>query len=145
MSGIWRWIEGITKLHFLMPRYAGNISPLFYLFITHDEHATQDQKQTDMIISRQADSLFQDQRYIQAAQAYAKCTRSFEYVALRFVDADEKDALRIYLSERLNRLPKAVSRADFKRVMALTMAYGAEHHPTNDVGDLADRDILEQM
>jgi hypothetical protein len=27
---------------------------------------------------------------------------------LRFVDADEKDALRIYLSERLDALPKTV-------------------------------------
>jgi hypothetical protein len=29
-------------------------------------------------------------------------------VTLRFVDADEKDALRIYLSERLDALPKTV-------------------------------------
>jgi hypothetical protein len=46
---------------------------------------------------------------LQAAKTYAECSRSFEFVALRFVDADEKDGLRVYLSERLARLDKNVS------------------------------------
>jgi len=63
-----------------------------------------------MVKSRQADNLFDQKRFLQAAQIYAQCSRSFEFVALRFVDADETDALRIYLSERLNRMPKSASR-----------------------------------
>lgn len=63
-------------------------------------------KQKDLVKSRQADNLFDQKRYLQAAQHYAECSRSFEFVALRFIEVDEKDALRIYLSERLNKLPK---------------------------------------
>lgn len=61
------------------------------------------------MLSRQGDWLFEQGRFIPAAQCYAKSSRSFEYVALRFVDADERDALRIYLSDRLDLLDKKVS------------------------------------
>ena len=61
------------------------------------------------MLSREADKLFELGRFILAAQTYAKSSRSFEYVAMRFVDVDERDALRIYLSERLDRLDKKVS------------------------------------
>ncbi|KAJ9114050.1 hypothetical protein QFC22_005870 [Naganishia vaughanmartiniae] len=63
-------------------------------------------KQRDLVKSRQADAFFDAQKYLQAAQTYAECSRSFEFVALRFVDADEKDGLRVYLAERLARLDK---------------------------------------
>jgi hypothetical protein len=65
--------------------------------------------QKDIVLSRQGDALFGQGRFIQAAQCYAKSSRSFEFVTLRFVDADERDALRIYLSERLDLLDKRVS------------------------------------
>lgn len=60
------------------------------------------------MLSRQADALFEEGRFIQAAQAYAKSSRSFGYVTLRFIDADERDALRIYLSDRLDLLDRKV-------------------------------------
>ncbi|KIR32632.1 hypothetical protein I352_05059 [Cryptococcus deuterogattii MMRL2647] len=44
--------------------------------------------------------------FAKSAQCYAQTNRSFEYVTLRFIDTDERDALRIYLSEKLNRLDK---------------------------------------
>lgn len=50
---------------------------------------------------------------MQAAQCYAQSSRSFEYVALRFVDVDERDALRMYLSERLDLLDRRVSTLSF--------------------------------
>ncbi|KAK8861498.1 hypothetical protein IAR55_002319 [Kwoniella newhampshirensis] len=62
--------------------------------------------QKDIVLSRQADALFEQGRFIQSAQCYAQSSRSFEYVTLQFVDADERDALRIYLAERLDRLDK---------------------------------------
>lgn len=72
----------------------------------------QTKPQKDVVLSRQGDSLFEQGRFIQAAQCYAKCSRSFEYVALRFIDADERDALRIYLSDRLDILDKRASQLD---------------------------------
>lgn len=65
--------------------------------------------QRDIVLSKQGDALFEQGRFIQAAQCYAKSSRSFEYVCLRFVDVDERDALRIYLSDRLDLLDKRVS------------------------------------
>ncbi|WWC97049.1 hypothetical protein V866_003926 [Kwoniella sp. B9012] len=62
--------------------------------------------QKDIVLSRQGDSLFDQGRYIQAAQCYAKSSRSFEFVTLRFIDADERDALRMYLADRLDLLNK---------------------------------------
>ncbi|EIW66818.1 hypothetical protein TREMEDRAFT_40794 [Tremella mesenterica DSM 1558] len=62
--------------------------------------------QKDIVLSRQGDYQFEQGRYIQAAQSYAKSSRNFEFVALRFVDADERDALRVYLSDCLDRLDK---------------------------------------
>lgn len=53
---------------------------------------------------------------MQAAQTYAQTSRSFEYVALRFVDADERDGLRVYLADRLDNLDKSVSHLDRHRV-----------------------------
>ncbi|ORX36495.1 Pep3/Vps18/deep orange family-domain-containing protein [Kockovaella imperatae] len=69
-------------------------------------HYAKTPAQKDIVLSREADSLFEQGKYILAAQTYAKSTRSFEFVALRFVDSDERDPLRIYLSEKLNRLDK---------------------------------------
>ncbi|WWC87797.1 uncharacterized protein L201_002689 [Kwoniella dendrophila CBS 6074] len=62
--------------------------------------------QKDIVLSRQGDSLFEQSRFIQAAQCYAKSSRSFEFVTLRFIDADERDALRMYLADRLDLLNK---------------------------------------
>lgn len=65
--------------------------------------------QRDIVLSRQGDNFFDQGKFIQSAQCYARSSRSFEYVALRFVDADERDALRIYLSDRLDLMDKRVS------------------------------------
>lgn len=66
--------------------------------------------QKDLILSAQADAFFTNGRYMQAAQTYAQTnSKSFEEVVLRFVDAEERDALRVYLSERLAGLRKGVS------------------------------------
>ncbi|KAL7419717.1 tethering complex subunit [Cryptotrichosporon argae] len=63
--------------------------------------------QKDVVLSRQGDALFAEAKYMLAAQCYAKSSRSFEYVTLRFIDADERDALRLYLAGRLERLDRA--------------------------------------
>lgn len=63
--------------------------------------------QRDEVLSAQGDAFFDQGRHIQAAQCYAKTfKRTFEEIVLRFIDADEKDALRYYLVSRLERLRK---------------------------------------
>ena len=64
--------------------------------------------QRDHVLAKQADQHFDAGRYIQAAQCYAQSSRSFEEVVLRFIDANERDALRCYLISRLERTRKTV-------------------------------------
>lgn len=62
--------------------------------------------QRDIVRSRQGDALYDEGKYLLSARAYAESSRSFEFVTLRFVDADERDALRAYLIGRLDKLDK---------------------------------------
>ena len=96
-----------TPLHSVLSR-----SALTFSNMTKSSQLTrQSAPQRDIVLCKQGDSLFEQGRFIQAAQCYAKSSRSFEYVCLRFVDVDERDALRIYLSDRLDLLDKRVSLA----------------------------------
>ncbi|THG99900.1 hypothetical protein EW026_g2533 [Hermanssonia centrifuga] len=60
-------------------------------------------KQRDVVMAAQAQAFFTEGRYFQAAQSYSQCSVSFEEVTLKFIDADERDALRSYLISRLER------------------------------------------
>ncbi|EJU01938.1 hypothetical protein DACRYDRAFT_94898 [Dacryopinax primogenitus] len=66
-------------------------------------------EQRDAVHAQQADHLFNSGRYIPAAHTYALAplSRSFESVTLHFIDSGERDALRFYLSARLERTRKA--------------------------------------
>jgi vacuolar protein sorting-associated protein 18 len=59
-------------------------------------------------MSAQAHAFFNEGRYFQAAQSYAQCSVSFEEVTLKFLDANERDALRSYLGSRLERTRRNV-------------------------------------
>ncbi|TFK56966.1 hypothetical protein OE88DRAFT_1650500 [Heliocybe sulcata] len=63
-------------------------------------------RQRDRVLSSHAQALFEQGRYFQAAQAYSQCSVSFEEVALKFLDAGERDALRVYLISRLEKTRK---------------------------------------
>lgn len=65
--------------------------------------------QRDKVLIAQADDFYHEGRYIQAAQTYAQCSASFEEVTLKFIDIDEREALRYYLIARLERTRKTVS------------------------------------
>lgn len=69
---------------------------------------TQTQRQRDSVLAAEADSYFSAGRYIQSAQAYAQSSKPFEEVVLRFVDKDERDALRYFLVAKLERLKRSV-------------------------------------
>ncbi|KAF8640380.1 hypothetical protein AX17_000050 [Amanita inopinata Kibby_2008] len=62
--------------------------------------------QRDVVMASQADALFNEGRYFNAAQCYAQCSTTFEEVTLKFLDAAEHDALRSYLMSRLERIKK---------------------------------------
>ncbi|KAI0271348.1 Pep3/Vps18/deep orange family-domain-containing protein [Gloeopeniophorella convolvens] len=63
--------------------------------------------QRDLVFSSQAHALFNAKRYFPAAKAYAQCSVSFEDVVLKFLDANERDALREYLMLRLEQTRKS--------------------------------------
>ena len=67
-------------------------------------------KDRNAVYAAQADWYFEQARYIQSAEAYAQSSKPFEEVVLRFVDKEERDALRYYLIRCLERLKKNVSR-----------------------------------
>lgn len=64
--------------------------------------------QRDHVLAAQAHAFFKDGRYFQAAQAYAQCSVTFEEVTLKFLDVNERDALRSYLVSRLERTRRTV-------------------------------------
>lgn len=63
------------------------------------------------MLAAEADAYFAMGRYIQSAQCYAQSSKSFEEVVLRFIDHNERDALRYYLVAKLERLRRTVSLA----------------------------------
>ncbi|KAF9475624.1 DigA protein [Pholiota conissans] len=63
-------------------------------------------RQRDQILNARANSFFNSGQYFQAAQSYAHCSATFEEVALKFLDAGERDSLRSYLISRLERTRK---------------------------------------
>ena len=65
----------------------------------------------DAILSAQGASFFGHGQFVQAAQSYAQSTTApFKEVALKFVDAGERDALRYYLRSRLGSTRKTVGK-----------------------------------
>ncbi|KAK4055290.1 tethering complex subunit [Microbotryomycetes sp. JL201] len=63
-------------------------------------------RQRETVLAAEAESYFASGRYIQSAQAFAQSSRNFEDVVLKFVDKNERDALRYYLVAKLERLKK---------------------------------------
>ncbi|CCG83079.1 Vacuolar protein sorting protein DigA [Taphrina deformans PYCC 5710] len=56
---------------------------------------------TDLIYGAQAQSLMDKQLYVEAAEIFGRTTLPLEQVALRFLDLNERDALRTYLVKKL--------------------------------------------
>ncbi|KAM0793369.1 hypothetical protein ACM66B_000824 [Microbotryomycetes sp. NB124-2] len=63
-------------------------------------------RQRETVLAAEAEAYFASNRFIQSAQAFAQSSRNFEDVVLKFVDKNERDALRYYLVARLERLKK---------------------------------------
>ncbi|CCI41742.1 unnamed protein product [Albugo candida] len=56
------------------------------------------------VLTAQADKCFERDEFERAAVLYAKTYRSFEEVALKFLEKDTRDALRIFLAQKLKTL-----------------------------------------
>ncbi|ORX53539.1 hypothetical protein DM01DRAFT_1046133 [Hesseltinella vesiculosa] len=65
-----------------------------------------DPAQKDKVYTAQAKDYFEQKRYQMSAQFFAESTMPFEHVTLQFIEQDEMDALRVYLSHKLDRLQK---------------------------------------
>ena len=56
-----------------------------------------------------ADSVFSQHKYLEAAKMYAESTAPFEEAALKFLNAKQIEALKLYLNIKLENLPPEVS------------------------------------
>ena len=65
--------------------------------------------QKDAVASAAGDHLVSKKQYLEAALVYGRSTKSFEQVALTFIDQGAHDALRKYLLTKLQGLKKAVT------------------------------------
>ncbi|KAL7317653.1 tethering complex subunit [Mucor circinelloides] len=63
-----------------------------------------EQSQRTQVYTAHAQEDFDQRRYMQSAEYFAKSTVSFEEVALKFTEKKERDALRFFLISRLERL-----------------------------------------
>ncbi|KAL8927938.1 MAG: hypothetical protein Q9208_002013 [Pyrenodesmia sp. 3 TL-2023] len=62
--------------------------------------------QKDAVATASGDYLIRKQQYLDAASVYGKSSRSFEQVALTFIDHGEQDALRRYLLTKISTYKK---------------------------------------
>ncbi|KAG0324912.1 hypothetical protein BG000_002004 [Podila horticola] len=77
---------------------------IFELIITKEDRDNPAQR--DRVLTLQANHNFSQGRYMLSAKYYAQSTVAFEEVALKFVERDERDALRSYLLAKVDKLRK---------------------------------------
>ncbi|KAG0207106.1 hypothetical protein BGX28_001582 [Mortierella sp. GBA30] len=68
---------------------------------------TKNPAQRDRVLTLQANHNFSQSRYMLSAKYYAQSTVPFEEVCLKFVEKDERDALRSYLLAKVEKLRKS--------------------------------------
>jgi hypothetical protein len=78
-----------------------------------------DPAQKDKVFTAQARDYFLQRRFKMSAQIFADSTVPFEEVALMFVEKQEIDALRVYLTNKLGRLRKNVKAKTIYNILLL--------------------------
>ncbi|XP_070564875.1 vacuolar protein sorting-associated protein 18 homolog isoform X2 [Ptychodera flava] len=58
----------------------------------------------DKVLTRQAEYFFNEKSYEKSAMYYALTERSFEEVALKFIQVEKRDALKTFLNKKMNAL-----------------------------------------
>lgn len=69
-------------------------------------HYARSSAQKDAVATASGDYLIKKKQYLEAASVYGKSSRSFEQVALTFIDHGEQDALRKYLLTKISTYKK---------------------------------------
>ncbi|XP_033628364.1 vacuolar protein sorting-associated protein 18 homolog [Asterias rubens] len=68
------------------------------------EHCRDNPANLDKVLTRQAEHFFEKEKYDKSALYFAMTERSFEEVALKFIEAQQTTALRMFLSKKLSAL-----------------------------------------
>nr|XP_006811890.1 PREDICTED: vacuolar protein sorting-associated protein 18 homolog [Saccoglossus kowalevskii] len=68
------------------------------------EYSKENPANMDKVLTKQAEHFFREKSYEKSAVFYALTERSFEEVALKFIQVDRKDALKTFLLKKLNGL-----------------------------------------
>lgn len=87
----------------------------------------------DKVLTKEAEHLFANKRYLDSAKVYAETQTSFEEVALRFIALEDKDALKQFLMHKLNTL-----KASEKMQIVMIVAWLTEIW-LNQLGQLKER------
>lgn len=105
---------------------------------THFETALQKCKteaQKDEVLTAQADFFFDQRNLDMAAAKYAKTSRSFEEVALKFINIQERAALKSFLLYKLRDLPRDATTQHTILCTWLTEIYLDELNSLQDLDD----------
>lgn len=89
----------------------------------------------DKVFSKQAETLFSEEKYLESAEMYAQTQNSFEEVALKFIRLDNKDALRKFLHKKLDSL-----RVQDKTQMTMLVTWLIEIY-LNQLGELKEQQL----
>ncbi|XP_052823980.1 vacuolar protein sorting-associated protein 18 homolog [Octopus bimaculoides] len=68
------------------------------------EYCRDNRMQLDEVLTKEADHLFSLKRYKESAVMYANTQSSFEEIALRFINLEDKEPLKAFLTQKLNSL-----------------------------------------
>ena len=100
------------------------------------------QTQLEEINSAQADRLFQDGKYEQAAAYYGKTDRQFEEVTLKFIDKEAPNALRAFL---VNKLQTLTMRDSTQKTMLCTWLVEIYLNRLNTLQEFEDEESRDEM
>lgn len=103
------------------------------------KHCNDKPSALDLIMTKQAEKLFQQERYVESAMYYAKTKASFEEVTLKFMSIEEKTALKNFLKKKLESL-----RASEKTQITLIVLWLVEIYE-NKICALRDEDLKDEM
>lgn len=68
------------------------------------KHSSSQPDALNLILTKQAEKLFDEEKYVESAMHYAKTNTSFEEVTLKFMSIKDKNALKNYLKKKLESL-----------------------------------------
>ena len=97
------------------------------------QHCQDNPANLDKVLTKEAEHLFANRRYLESAKIYAETHTSFEEVALKFIALEDKDALKQFLMHKLDTL-----RSQEKMQVTMIVAWLTEIW-LNQLGQLKER------